>query len=209
MSGLHGINSSRQGGPPRPRTALVVDSDFGCVRTLAHTLREGGLDVFEATSFQEGKFLWSTQSPDVLVVDIRLGQFNGLQLLMRARSDRPDIQAIITSSFPDPVLEAETRRFGGIFMIKPIDPRHVLDAVQGIAASGPVPTPVTPPYLLERRREDRRVLAAPNFAPDRRVADRRDNGSRSERRAADRRQTEIPGFFPERRRGDRRTIARA
>jgi DNA-binding response OmpR family regulator len=186
-----------------------VDSDFGSVRTLAHTLREGGLDVFEATSFQEGKFLWSTQSPDVLVVDIRLGQFNGLQLLMRARSDRPDIQAIITSSFPDPVLEAETRRFGGIFMIKPIDPRHVLDAVQGIAASGPVPTPVTPPYLLERRRVDRRLLAVPNFAPDQRVADRRDTGSRSERRATERRQAEIPGFFPERRRGDRRIIGRA
>jgi DNA-binding response OmpR family regulator len=208
MSGLHGINSSRQGGP-RPRTALVVDSDFGSVRTMAHTLREGGLDVFEATSFQEGKFLWSTQSPDVLVVDIRLGQFNGLQLLMRARSDRPDIQAIITSSFPDPVLEAETRRFGGVFMIKPVDPRHVLDTVQGNAASGPVPAPVTPPYLLERRREDRRLQAVANFAPDRRVAERRENGSRPERRASDRRQTETPGYFPDRRRGDRRTIARA
>src|SRR5262245_45971487 len=137
MSGLNGFQSTRQGGPSRPRTALVVDSDFGSVHKLALALREEGLDVFEATSFQEGKFLWSTQTPDVLVVDIRLGPFNGLQLLMRARSDRPDLLGFITSSFADPVLEAETRRFGGIFMIKPLDIRAVIMAVRSVAAPGP------------------------------------------------------------------------
>ncbi len=173
MSGLHGFFSSSRSNAPRPRTALVVDSDFGNVRNLAHALRAEGIDVFEATTFQEGKFLWSTRAPDVLIVDIRLGQFNGLQLLMRARSDRPDIKAIITSSFPDPVLEAETHRFGGVFMVKPIDPRQVLEALPGMATSGPVPTPVTPPYLMERRRTERRVTTVPTVVPDRRVAARR------------------------------------
>jgi two-component system response regulator RegA len=184
---------------------LVVDSDFRNVRNLALALREEGLDVFEATSFQEGKFLWSTQSPDVLVVDIRLGQFNGLQLLMRARSDRPEIRAIITSSFPDPVLESETHRFGGIFMVKPINRRQMMEAVRGVASSGPLPTPATPPYLQERRHIERRVQASPAFFPDRRLSDRRAGALNSERRSGDRRKNVIPGFFPERRRGDRRT----
>ena len=209
MSGLHGFISPRQGGTVRQRTALVVDSDFGNVHTLAQALRQEGFDVFEATSFQEGKFLWSTQAPDILIVDIRLGQFNGLQLLMRARSDRPDIQAIITSPFADPVLEAETRRFGGMFLIKPIDPRHVIDAVRAIDAPAGVPAPVTPPYLLERRRRDRRVRATANFYPDRRVTDRREPASGLERRNGDRRSVVIPGYFPERRRGDRRFLAPA
>jgi DNA-binding response OmpR family regulator len=209
MSGLHGFISPRQGGTSRQRTALVVDSDFGSVHSLAQALRQDGLDVFEATSFQEGKFLWSTQTPDVLIVDIRLGQFNGLQLLMRARSDRPDIQAIITSPFADPVLEAETRRFGGMFLIKPVDPRHVVEAVRAIDAAAPVPTPVTPPYLLERRRTDRRVRSISNYFPDRRVTDRREQILSSERRNGDRRQMVIPGYFPERRRGDRRFLTRA
>ena len=209
MSGLHGLVSTRQDGTSRPRTALVVDSDFGNVHSLALALRREGLDVFEATSFQEGKLLWSTQTPDVLIVDIRLGQFNGLQLLMRARSDRPDIQAIITSPFADPVLEAETRRFGGMFLIKPVDPSHVVEAVRAISSSEPVPTPVTPPYLLERRRNDRRVVAMANFFPDRRIADRRETARNSERRNGDRRQLVIPGYFPERRRGDRRFIPRS
>jgi DNA-binding response OmpR family regulator len=209
MSGLHGLISTRQGEAPRQRTALVVDSDFGSVHSLAQALRKEGLDVFEATSFQEGKFLWSTQTPDVLIVDIRLGQFNGLQLLMRARSDRPDIQAIITSPFADPVLEAETRRFGGMFLIKPVDPSEVVEVVRAIDSSGPVPTPVTPPYLLERRRTDRRVASVSNFYPDRRVTDRRDRPAGAERRIGERRQVVIPGYFPERRRGDRRFLGRA
>jgi two-component system, response regulator RegA len=209
MSGLHGFISTRHDGTTRQRTALVVDSDFGSVHSLAQALRQEGLDVFEATSFQEGKFLWSTQTPDVLIVDIRLGQFNGLQLLMRARSDRPDIQAIITSPFADPVLEAETRRFGGMFLIKPVDPRHVIEAVRAVDSPEAVPTPVTPPYLLERRRADRRVVSMANFCPDRRVTDRREQPASSERRNGDRRQLVIPGYFPERRKGDRRFIARA
>ena len=209
MSGLHDLISPRHGGKNRQRTALVVDSDFGHVHSLALALREDGLDVYEATSFQEGKFLWSTQTPDVLIVDIRLGQFNGLQLLMRARSDRPDIQAIITSPFADPVLEAETRRFGGIFLIKPVDPRHVVEAVRVIDASASLPAPVTPPDDLSHHPADRRGGTMTNHFPDRRVTDRRKQALTSERRNADRRQMVVPGYFPERRRGDRRFLAEA
>src|SRR5689334_16484777 len=105
--------------------------------------------VFEASSYEEGKRLWREITPAVLVVDIRLGQFNGLQLLMRARADRPDLKCIITCPFPDPVLEAETHRFGGIFLIKPIAPAQIVAAVSNTPRPNPVvPDPVTPPLLL-------------------------------------------------------------
>jgi DNA-binding NtrC family response regulator len=199
MSGLHGNLSTRDGGQTRPRTALVVDSDFGSVHSIASALRDAGMDVFEAMSFQEGKFLWSTQAPDVLVVDIRLGQFNGLQLLMRARSDRPDISAIITSSFADPVLEAETKRFGGIFMMKPVDIGAVIHTVRGSAAS-------PSSDVVDRRAVDRRVVHLPDFVPELRVVDRRAVPTDGDRRTTtDRRQAAVPGLFPERRKGERRT----
>jgi DNA-binding response OmpR family regulator len=204
MSGLHDFLSNPQDGDRRPRTALVVDSDFGSVHTLAQALRQEGLDVFEATSFQEGKFLWSTQSPDILIVDIRLGQFNGLQRLMRARSDRPDILAFITSSFADPVLEAETRRFGGLFMIKPVDPGVMVKALRtnGTAVEAQASN------LLERRKADRRVVHAPDFLSDRRVEGHRHLEAGLDRRAADRRQGGVAGPSPERRKGERRTPTR-
>jgi DNA-binding response OmpR family regulator len=169
MSVLHGISQ----GWSSPPTVLVVDSDFRSVRALAQALRLEGIDVIEATSFQDGKTLLS-HKPDVLIADIRLGQYNGLQLLMRARNDRPEIQAIITSPFPDSVLEAETRRFGGTFVTKPVDPRYVIEAVRNTLA---VQTAQAAPFVavptVDRRQADRRNLAIPNFAPDRRMRERR------------------------------------
>jgi DNA-binding response OmpR family regulator len=109
---------------------LLVDTELRVLHDFAEALRCEGYDVLPATSFQEGKRLWMHHHPGVLVVDVRLGEFNGLQLLMRARADRPDLHAIITCPFADPVLEAEARRFGGDFLVKPIDPMQIVAAIE-------------------------------------------------------------------------------
>jgi two-component system, response regulator RegA len=153
-------------------TVLIVDTDARIVRGFAQSLRAVGYKVFEATSFEDGKRLWLEHLPAVLVVDVRLGQFNGLQLVMRARSDRPLVKAIVTSPFADPVLEAETQRFGGTFMIKPVSSPQIVFAVEN-AASSDRKVPNTPPMLLERRREERRKKNVPISWVDRRSRERR------------------------------------
>lgn len=177
--------------------------------------------VFEASSFEDGKRLWQEITPAVLVVDIRLGQFNGLQLMMRARADRPDLKGIITCPFADQVLEAETKRFGGTFLIKPITPSQIVEAVTNAALPNTVvPNPATPPLLLERRRIDRRQVEVAVPWADRRAGPRRSAAMASGRpssaftpSAANRRRDErrilvIPAFMPERRVADRRQEAR-
>jgi len=115
---------------PWPRaTALVVDTDPIYVRGVASLLRDHGYSVLEATSFQEGRRLWDAEHPQILVADIRLGSFNGLQLLIRARADRSDLSAVITSPVADKVLAEEARRFGGSFFVKPVEPKRLLDAL--------------------------------------------------------------------------------
>ena len=52
----------------------------------------------------------------MLIADVRLGQFNGLQLLLRARADRPDVTAVITCSFPDKVLEGGVVEYAAIIV---------------------------------------------------------------------------------------------
>ncbi len=198
---MHSFFVNNQQPPDEANTVLVVDADPRSVQSIAGALRQDGYRVLEATSFAEGKSLWAAQSPDVLVVDIRLGQFNGLQLLMRARFDRPDVTAIITCPFADPVLEAETRRFGGIFLIKPLEPQQVLEAVRNAATQGPVPSPVTPPLLLERRREERRQTITADFAPDRRTGHRRLSTPQVVERPAGEAPTAIIPLLPRDRRG--------
>jgi DNA-binding response OmpR family regulator len=192
-------------------TVLLVDTDLRVMHSYATALREAGFAVLEAVSFEDGRRLWRSTWPDVLVVDVRLGQFNGLQLLMRARADRADVHAIITCPFPDAVLEAETRRFGATFLTKPLHPWQIVEAVrtasQSNGAGAAVPAAPTPP-LLERRRGERRVSLTPDFHPERRGSDRRQPRTPQDRRAADRRQVVDADFTPERRQGDRRIAPR-
>jgi DNA-binding response OmpR family regulator len=200
-----------QGGHRPPPTVLLVDTDSQMRRMFSEALRQEGCAILEAATFEDGKRLWTRDKPEVLIVDVRLGQFNGLQLLMRARSDRPDLHAIITCPFQDAVLEAETNRFGGTFLLKPIEPWQIVRAVRNASAqTGPVPEPKTPPFLIERRRVDRRVLAIPDFHPDRRGADRRTPAqlSSDERRRGDRRTVLMPDFFPDRRAVQRRRLSK-
>jgi DNA-binding NtrC family response regulator len=172
---LHSFSRPEQSAGPRSISVLVVDADALLVREVVAALRQEGLRVVEARTFLEAKRVWESERPSALIVDITLGDFNGLQLLMRARDAQPDVRAVVTCAFPDPVLEAETRRLGGTFMLKPVDPARVL------AALGPWPgLPLTARDAdhvagrwQERRVRERREHVITGFSPERRTHERR------------------------------------
>ena len=150
-------------GVPAP-AALLVDVEARSLFELSRAFRAAGYRTFGATSFRDAKRLLITERPDVLVADVRLGEFNGIQLLMLAREVRPDISAVITNLFADSVLAEETRRLGGTFLVKPLNVRALLASVQH-----------TPRTRAEsnRRQRDRRNTAISNFQPERRIGERR------------------------------------
>ena len=154
--------------PANPPRVLIVDSDPGVVSELSALIKSRGCEVLEATTFEEAREIWSRERPEMLIADVRLGKFNGLQLLLRARADRPGVAAIITSPIRDVVLEADTQRFGGHFVVKPLQPQTVLDLMFGSDGS-----PRTLDPTGERRTGDRRQAMMPGFLPDRRLAERR------------------------------------
>ena len=161
------------GQPSPPKTILVVDTDPFQVRALAVQLRERGYRVLEAMSFREAQRTWDARKPQVLVADVRLEAYNGLHLLIRARAVRPDIKAIITSPVSDRVLAAETRRFGGTFLLKPLDVGDIVAAIEGRV---PVVAPNRVPLTSLIYREFHDVHRVPSVArremppPEREVA---------------------------------------
>jgi two-component system response regulator RegA len=157
-------------GPRHTVKILIVDTDPKTLRDLGAALRREGCEPLEAPSFEEARRLWSTERPAVLIADVRLGQFNGLQLLLRARADRPDVTGVIMSAIPDKVLEADTRRFGGTFLAKPVAPDQLMKLLQAVRTSADGAQTLSDD---ERRTADRRRLPVSDFMPDRRLADRR------------------------------------
>jgi DNA-binding response OmpR family regulator len=117
-----------------PRKILVVDDDEGTRTGLKLLLEGAGYRVIACGSFTDGRIALSDAAPDLLIADVRLGEFNGLQLV--ATNPRP-IPTIILTGFPDPVLEADARQLGAEFVVKPITPPAFIAMIERKLKSAP------------------------------------------------------------------------
>ena len=96
---------------------LVVEDDVATRNGLETLLQRAGYEVLATDSVPEGRRALEEGAPDLLITDVRLGEFNGLQLI--AMSPRP-IPAIVVTAFVDPALELDARRLGAHYLVKPI-----------------------------------------------------------------------------------------
>jgi DNA-binding NtrC family response regulator len=109
-------------------TILIVHHDPKVVARLASQLRVAG-DVSTATSFDHAKAILTTSPPSVLVTGVRLGEYNGLHLIIRSRIDHPATAAILISDRRDPVLEAEATLHGTAYVSNPGEEDRLLSLV--------------------------------------------------------------------------------
>jgi len=155
-----------------PLTALVVEPDESDRAFAARTFTSGRFSVQVARSFDEAEVLLAQGPPSVLLADIRLGDYNGLHLVMRARAAQLRMAALITYDRFDPVLQADADRLGATFITKPVTSRELLAAAFRTLRRPPGDsTPVHRPF--ERRIRDRRVLPFTPVTAERRGVERR------------------------------------
>ncbi len=106
---------------------LIVDDDEVYLAGMTEWLQEAGYDVFGATTFEAARRAVTGSAPDLLIVDVRLGAFNGLQLISPGHADIP---AIVVTGFDDPVLRAEAAAFGAHYVVKPVVPAALLELIE-------------------------------------------------------------------------------
>ena len=100
---------------------LLVEDDVSLLDALKRALtHEGTHEVTACGTFEDGRRRLREQTFDVLMTDVRLGAFNGLQLAVLARDVNPLMQVIVFSGFDDDVLRAETEHLGGVYLVKPV-----------------------------------------------------------------------------------------
>ncbi len=123
------------------RTILIVEDDEATRVGLLVLLAEAGYRTIGAGTLKEATQLLAQQNPDLMIVDVRLGGDNGLQLVAMAIQPVP---AIVTTAFSDPILEAEARQFGADFMVKPLSPRALLELIERkLSEAAKVPSTAT------------------------------------------------------------------
>ena len=141
--------------------------------------------VTSAETFQKAKLDLTARPPALLVTELRLGEFNGLQLVLQGKSMRPAMAAVVISTVPDPVLEADAEAMGATFVLRPFSDNVLAAAVFRTifhrAGSSDVPSAIRPPF--ERRQGERRTAHLP-VEGNRRATDRRGDLSSLLARAA-------------------------
>jgi DNA-binding response OmpR family regulator len=106
---------------------LIVEDDHATRTGLIQLLKNAGYEVISAATFEQARRLLTDEQPDLLITDVRLEAFNGLQLLMTPRIPLP---AIVITGFVDPVLETEAKQLGAEYLVKPFEPTALLKLVQ-------------------------------------------------------------------------------
>lgn len=104
---------------------LVVAQQPKVAERVTSWVRTAGHHVSLETTFADGRAGLET-TPDVLFAEVKLGEYNGLHLALRARAR--GIPAIISGPL-DPVLAHEAAAVGAIYLEGPLSRTRVLEAL--------------------------------------------------------------------------------
>jgi DNA-binding NtrC family response regulator len=129
---------------------FVVDDDRQVLRYLTELLQESGYDTVSCERFLDAKGMLATSRPDLLLTDLRLGAYNGLQLAIFARERHPGLPVIVLTGYEDPTLRDEAVRAGAHFLVKPVTRAVLLDTVTKALAGGTDPSSSAPTIPTSR-----------------------------------------------------------
>src|SRR5690349_16772404 len=84
---------------PADRSLLIVEDDSSFLQRLAKALESRGFAVTTAESVADGIAKVDEIGPAFAVVDMRLGDGNGLDVISALKGRRPDARAIILTGY--------------------------------------------------------------------------------------------------------------
>jgi two-component system response regulator RegA len=113
------------GGP----SLLIVDDDRVLRERLGRALRERGFEVSTAGSFDEAVALASKESPEMVVVDLRMPGRSGLELVRALHDLDPQTKIVVLTGYGSIATAVEAVRLGATnYVAKPADVDDLLAA---------------------------------------------------------------------------------
>ncbi len=129
------VPTASQASPPvgGSETILLVEDEDG-VRTLVRDmLRQVGYEVLEAGAPSEAEQISKAFDRGIalLLTDVVMPEMSGLDLSIRLRAQRPQLQVMYMSGFPEPTVgDGFAEAPGAHFLAKPFDRQGLLRAVR-------------------------------------------------------------------------------
>ena len=112
------------------KSLLLVDDDRPILQRLGRAMETRGFEVVMAESVAEGLASASSRPPAYAVVDMRLNDGNGLDVVADIKSRRPDAKAIILTGYGNIATAVTAVKMGAIdYLAKPADADDVYMAL--------------------------------------------------------------------------------
>jgi two-component system response regulator RegA len=117
---------------PADKTLLLVDDDKPFLTRLARAMETRGFEVRAAESVAEGIAHVRKQAPGYAVVDLRLADGNGLDVIEALHSARSDARVVVLTGYGNIATAVTAVKLGAIdYLAKPADADAVYGALVG------------------------------------------------------------------------------
>nr|WP_158873222.1 ActR/PrrA/RegA family redox response regulator transcription factor [Antarcticirhabdus aurantiaca] len=116
--------------PEGDRSLLLVDDDRPFLQRMSRALESRGFAVATAESVAEGLAAMRTSAPAYAVVDLRLGDGNGLEIVERLQRAREDARVVVLTGYGNIATAVSAVKLGAIdYLAKPADADEVIAAL--------------------------------------------------------------------------------
>ncbi len=132
-------------------TRVVIVDDQALIRQgIAGLLAVAGIDVVgEAGDGRAGVEVIVATAPDVVLLDMRMPQFDGLWVLERLRSEDIDVPVLVLTTFDEDELVLDARRAGARgYLLKDVTLDRLAHAVRTLESGGTLIAPALTDRLL-------------------------------------------------------------
>ncbi|MCH2201153.1 MAG: sigma-54 dependent transcriptional regulator [Fuerstiella sp.] len=118
-----------------PIRVLVVDDDESHAQAVAESLSRINCECQVAASGERGSGLITSDSWDVIVTDLQMGDINGLEILRLAKDELPDAEVIVLTGHGSIASAVTAMQHGAYtYLTKPLDITELRSAVEKASA---------------------------------------------------------------------------
>jgi two-component system response regulator RegA len=136
---------------PEDKSLLIVEDDHPLRERLSRAMENRGFTVKTAAGVTEGKAIAKDTPPAYAVVDLKLEDGNGLDVVDLLHKVRPDSRVVILTGFGNIATAVAAVKYGAIdYLPKPADADDIMNAL--LAPPGSKPKPPENPMSADRVR---------------------------------------------------------
>jgi two-component system response regulator RegA len=116
--------------PPPGRPLLIVDDDATFARVLGRALTSRGFEVITSDNADDARALARRHQPRYCVLDLKLGDENGLRLIPELQALVPDMRVLLLTGYASIATAVEAIKRGAHdYLAKPVDADAVVRAL--------------------------------------------------------------------------------